>query len=72
MIPEVVKVFLNGEGEVGIQLVRRGGVDGIPPITLPGEDHADINFIQGRRAPVVMVHGGLLGCVAERCGMTGG
>jgi hypothetical protein len=72
MIPEVVKLFLKGEGEVGIQLVLRGGVDGIPPTTLPGEDHADISSIQGRGVPVVMVHGGLLGCVAEWCGMAGG
>lgn len=57
MIPEVVKLFLKGEGEVGIQLVRRGGVDGNPPITFPGDENANINSIQGRGVPVVMAHG---------------
>jgi hypothetical protein len=39
-----VKLFRNGLGEVGTQLVRRGGVEGIP-ITPPGEVNAGINVI---------------------------
>ena len=38
--PEVVvKLFRRGEGDVGIQLVRRGGVVG-RPTTFPGDVHA--------------------------------
>jgi hypothetical protein len=33
----VVKLFRRGEGDVGIQDVRRGGV---PPTTFPGDVHA--------------------------------
>jgi len=35
----VVKLFRRGEGDVGIQDVRRGGV---PPTTFPGDFHVSI------------------------------
>jgi hypothetical protein len=59
MIPEVVKLFLKGEGEVGIQLVRRGGVDGNPPRTFPGdEDDAIVSCIRAAECLWSWFHGG--------------
>lgn len=44
----MVKLLRSGEGEVGIQLVRRGDVAGIVPTTFPGDDHANLLDIQER------------------------
>jgi len=40
-----VKLLRKGLGEVGIQFVRRGGVEG-RPTTLPGEVHAKYSQLQ--------------------------
>jgi hypothetical protein len=54
----VVKLFRRGDGDVGIQLVRRGGVFGTP-MTFPGDVHAAINL--ERKSKQVTCHGSVGG-----------